>query len=250
MNSMTQKKIQPKKVYEEVAESLIEMIKIQNLQPGDKLDSVEQLAENFGVGLSAIREAISGLRSMGVVETKQGKGTFVKSLDLSQFVLPVRTTFLMRMEDTKELYEMRKILESGMAGTAAKQHEPGDLAAIEQALSKMENAEGNEKKAANADLEFHRAIANATHNKLLMQLMANWSEIIEDTIQETRKVLLYAEGHTKKIILEHKAVFQAIKARDAIEAQTAMHKHLERVNNALLETIDESKIGRDASARE
>ena len=90
---MIQKKIQPKKVYEEVAESLIEMIKIQNMQPGDKLDSVEKLAENFGVGLSAIREAVSGLRSMGVVETKQGKGTFVKSLDLSQFVLPVGQPF-------------------------------------------------------------------------------------------------------------------------------------------------------------
>src|SRR5699024_12790475 len=89
MNSMTQKKIQPKKVYEEVAESLIEIIKIQNLQTGDKLDSVEQLAENFGVGLSAIREAISGLRSMCVVETKQGKGTFVKYLDHLLLVLSV-----------------------------------------------------------------------------------------------------------------------------------------------------------------
>lgn len=247
---MIHKKIQPKKVYEEVAESIIEMIKIQKLQPGDKLDSVEQLAESFGVGLSAIREALSGLRSMGVVETKQGKGTFVKSLDLSQFVLPVTTAFLMRMEDTKELYEMRKILESGMAGTAAKQHEPVDLEAIEQALSKMKNAEGNEKSAAYADLEFHRAIVNATHNNLLIQLMASWSEMIEETIQETRKVLLYAEGHTKKIILEHEAVFQAIKDRDAIAAQTAMHKHLERVNNALLETIDESKTQKDASASE
>src|SRR5699024_10561159 len=140
MNSMIQKKIQPKKVYEEVAESLIEMIKIQNMQPGDKLDSVEKLAENFGVGLSALREAVSGLRLMRLVEKQQGKGTDVKSLHLSQLVVHVKTTFIMRMEDTKELYEMRKILESGMAGTAAKQHERGDLAAIEQALSKMENA--------------------------------------------------------------------------------------------------------------
>lgn len=250
LNIMQHKKIQPKKIYEEVAESIIEMIKTKQLKPGAKLDSVEQLAENFGVGLSAIREALSGLRSMGLVETRQGKGTYLKSFDPSHFVLPVKTAFLMKMEDTKDLYEMRKILESGMAGSAAQQHEPDDITAIEKALRMMENAEGNEAIAAKADLEFHQAITQATHNKLLIQLMDSWSDMIEETIEETRKVLLYAEGDTRKILLEHEAIFQAIKNQDVIQAQVAMHKHLERVNSALLETIDESKLRKEESASE
>ena len=76
---MTYKKIKPKKIYEEVSEELYEMIRSGTLKPGDKLDSIQQLAENFQVGRPAIREALSALSSMGLIEIKQGEGTFVKT---------------------------------------------------------------------------------------------------------------------------------------------------------------------------
>lgn len=71
---MEYKRIQTKKIYEEVADSIINMIKNGELKPGEKIESVEKLAKNFGVGRSAIREALNGLRTMGLVEMRQGKG--------------------------------------------------------------------------------------------------------------------------------------------------------------------------------
>ncbi len=77
---MEYKRIKPKKIYEEVAETLLENIKEGSLKPGDRLDSVQQLAENFQVGRSAIREALSALRAMGLLEMKQGKAHLYESL--------------------------------------------------------------------------------------------------------------------------------------------------------------------------
>src|SRR5690625_5640631 len=106
---MSYKKIQKVKVYDQVANSLIEIIKSGQLQPGDKLESVEQLAKNYDVGRSAIREALSGLRTMGLVVMRQGEGTYVKEFHASKITLLVNTAFLMKLEDVTELYEVRYI---------------------------------------------------------------------------------------------------------------------------------------------
>lgn len=237
---MGYKKIRTKKIYEEVAESIIEMIKSKQLKPGDKLDSVEQLAKNFDVGRSAIREALSGLRSMGLVEMRQGEGTYIKSFDPSRFTLPVTTGFLMKKDDVKELFELRKILEVGTAGLAAEIYEEGDLIPIEKALIVMRNATGNEELAANADSDFHMAIASATHNQLLINLMGSVSDLISETIRETRKVLLYAENRSEKLYQEHERIFKAIKNRDSQHARQSMYIHLEEVNKALFHHIEKT----------
>jgi GntR family transcriptional regulator, transcriptional repressor for pyruvate dehydrogenase complex len=235
---MKYKRIRTKKIYEEVADSIIEMIKTGQLKPGDKLESVEKLAENFGVGRSAIREALSGLRSMGLVEMRQGEGTYINGFDPAKFTLPVSTAFLMKTKDIKELYEVRKILEAGTAGVAALKHDKTDLKSIENALSKMEAAKGDEEAAAKADIEFHMAIANATHNDLLIHLMGSVSDLIRETIKETRQVLLYSENRPEKLLREHSEIFKAIKKRDEIEARMAMYKHLEGVNQDLLKVLN------------
>src|SRR5699024_5861997 len=105
------KPIKQKKIYEEVADAVIDSIKNGYLKPGDKLDSVAKLAENFRVSQSVIREALSGLRAMGLIHMRQGEGTYVTTYDASRFSLPVTTAFLMKKEDVKELFEVRRILE-------------------------------------------------------------------------------------------------------------------------------------------
>ena len=76
------KQVKPKKIYEIVAEQLTEMIVSGKVKPGDRLSSVQQLAEDFNVGRSAIREALSALKTMGYIEIRQGEGTFVKKVDI------------------------------------------------------------------------------------------------------------------------------------------------------------------------
>ncbi|MCM3575423.1 MULTISPECIES: FadR/GntR family transcriptional regulator [Mesobacillus] len=235
---MPYKRVKVKKVYEQVADSIIELIKTGELKPGDKLDSVEKLAKSFDVGSSTIREALSGLRTMGLVTMRQGEGTFVNTFDPSKFQLPVTSAFLMKLEDVKELYEVRKILESGTAAHAAAVHQEEDLIAMEKALIVMEHANGNEDLASTADLDFHVAIANATHNKLLINLMSSVSALNSQTIQETRKVLLYSENIVDDLQSEHRRIFEAIKNRQPDEARQAMLEHLQNVQDRLFKYIE------------
>lgn len=221
-----------------MADSLIEMIKNKQLKPGDKLDSVEKLANHFDVGRSAIREALSGLRSMELLEMRQGEGTYVKDFDPSRFTLPVTTAFLMKKNDVKELYELRKILEVGTASLAAKVYKEEDLMPIEKALIVMKNAKDNDELAASADTDFHMAIASATHNQLLINLMSSVSDLLTESIRETRKVLLYSQGRSEKLYLEHERIFNALKDRDSELAGQCMHDHLEEVNKDLFKHID------------
>lgn len=234
---MEYKPIKPKKIYEEVADTLLEMIKNGKLKPGDKLDSVAQLAKSFAVSQSVIREALSGLRAMGLLNMRQGEGTYVTKYDASRFYLPVTTAFLMKKEDVKELFEVRRILEVGAAASAATNHDANDLASMEKVLQEMVDAKGDGELGERADFNFHLAIANATHNDMLVNLLSSVSEIMVETIRETRRLLLYAEGRDEQLLAEHRLIYNAIKAREPEKAQKYMLDHLIGVEQLLAKYI-------------
>ncbi|MBT2582636.1 FadR/GntR family transcriptional regulator [Planococcus sp. ISL-109] len=232
------KQIRTRKIYEEVTDSILEMIKTGQYKAGDKLDSVEQLAKNFNVGRSAIREALSGLRAMGLVEMHQGEGTYITAFDASKFSLPVSSALLMKREDIKELSEVRKILEVGAVASAALNYRKEDLAEIEQALTAMKQAKGQGALGEKADLAFHLAIARATHNQMLINLMGSVAEIMVESMRETRLLLLYSEEMMGSLLEEHQEIFEAIKQRNADAAQAKMLDHLVGVEKVLSKYID------------
>lgn len=230
---MEMKRIKPKKIYEEVAEVIIDRVKAGELNPGDKLDSVEQLAKYYGVSRSAIREALSGLRAMGLVEMRQGEGTFVTSFDASAFALPAATALIMKRDDIKELASVRRILEIGAVALAAASYYPEDLVEMEKALHLMEDAKGKGELGEQADLDFHLSIAKATHNKMLINLMSSVSDITLEAMRETRRLVLYSEEGMTKLFKEHQRIFNAIKDRDQQLAQQEMRDHLIGVEKIL-----------------
>ncbi len=232
------KPIRTRKIYEEVTDSILEMIKSGQFKTGDKLDSVEQLAKNFNVGRSAIREALSGLRAMGLVEMRQGEGTYITSFDASKFSLPLSSALLMKREDIKELSEVRKILEVGAVASASINHADEDLMAMEEALNAMKEAKGQGEIGEKADLDFHLAIAHATHNKMLINLMSSVSEIMVESMRETRQLLLYSEEMMASLVEEHQLIYRAIKARNIEEAQKNMLNHLIGVEKVLSHYIE------------
>ncbi|WP_172370376.1 FadR/GntR family transcriptional regulator [Sporosarcina jiandibaonis] len=230
---MGNRRIQIKKIYEEVADALIDMIKNGELKPGDKIDSVEQLAKSFDVSRSAVREALSGLRAMGLVVMRQGEGTYITQFDASNFALPVNAGLLMKMEDIKELYEVRKILEVGAARSAALHHKEEDLIPLKDAIEEMKHAQKNGEIGEDADMHFHMAIANATHNDILIHLMRSVSEVMVSVLRETREVLIYSEKKTVSLIHEHQKIYDAIKAREPEKAYQSMLEHLTNVERSL-----------------
>ncbi|WP_339170672.1 FadR/GntR family transcriptional regulator [Anoxybacillus sp. FSL W8-1294] len=232
------KQIKPKKIYEEVAEAILHMIQTGQLKPGDKLDSVQQLAENFQVGRAAIREALTALRAMGLIEMKQGEGTYVREFDPAMLSFPISTAILMSKEDVAHLLEVRKLLEVGAAGLAARKRTEEDLRAMQSALAQMREVIGDEELGEKADFLFHMAIAEATKNPLLVSLMNNVSGMMMETMRETRRIWLFAKQATTEQLLEdHIAIFEAIRDQNAELAQERMKEHLGHVEKVLANYI-------------
>ncbi len=232
------KQIKPKKIYEEVAEAILHMIQTGQLKPGDKLDSVQQLAENFQVGRAAIREALTALRAMGLIEMKQGEGTYVREFDPAMLSFPISAAVLMNKEDVAHLLEVRKLLEVGAAGVAARKRMEEDLRAMQSALTQMRKAIGDEELGEKADFLFHMAIAAATKNPLLVSLMNNVSGMMMETMRETRRIWLFAKQATTEQLLEdHIAIFEAIRDQHVELAQERMKEHLGHVENVLASYI-------------
>lgn len=233
---MDYKKIKPKKIYEEVAETIYEMIRTGQLKPGQKLDSVQQLAENFQVGRSAIREALTSLGAMGLVVMRQGEGTFIKEYTTDQITFPLSTAILMNKEDIANLLEVRKIIELGSAAAAAKKRTSVHLVAMEKALDEMKVSayRGNQELGEDADLQFHLAISEASQNSLLISLMNYVSVMMGEIMKETRKVWLFSKQTTvEKLTDEHFNIYQAIKEKDEEKARFFMKIHLENVEEVL-----------------
>ncbi|PAD34328.1 FadR/GntR family transcriptional regulator [Terribacillus saccharophilus] len=231
---MKYKQIKPKKIYEQVADELLSMIREGKLKPGEKLSSVTQLAENFQVGRSAIREALATLRAMGLVEMKQGEGTYVKAFEPEEIVYPLQHALLMSEEDRTELMEVRHILETGIAASAALNRSDEDLVQMEQALAEMKEFAGDPEKGEKADLAFHMTIAHAAQNKLLLRLMHHVSDLTGESMRETRQICLFGENAApEELNKQHEAILDAIRTKQPEQARLAMVAHLEYVEGVL-----------------
>lgn len=227
---MQYKKITSKKIYEIVTQQIQDMVKSGELKPGDKLDSVEQLAKNFNVGRSAVREALSALKAIGLVEMKQGEGTYIKEYDFSQLTSSVASSSLLTSKEIFEFYEVRKIIETGSATLAAQRRTQAELDKMQEALAEMAQASGNEALGEQADVKFHLAIAEATHNSVLIKLMHQISDTVCETMREARRAWLYSEETSlEKLYQEHVSIYKAIEQREASLAQQLMLAHLVKV---------------------
>lgn len=228
------KRIKPKKINEQVADILYDMIKRGELKPGDRLDSVQQLAENFDVGRSAIREALSALRAQGLIEMKQGEGTYVKQFDASKLHFSFSSAILMNQHDVVNLLEVRKIIELGAVASAAENRTTENIKELKRILEQMKKSFGDEELEEQTDILFHLTIAKATQNPMLYKLMQNVSSMMAAHMKETRSIWLYAEGITiENLYLDHAQILKSIIDQDVAAAQQLMWDHLTVVEKNL-----------------
>jgi len=235
------RKIKPKKIYEEVAEILYEKIRAGELQPGDRLDSVEQLAEQLQVSRSAIREALSALKAMGLIEMKQGSGTFVKSNESNQLDFPLSTAILTNKQDISHLIEVRKIIEVGAAASAALHRTEEDIQSMMQILDEMKRVQGDGELGEKVDFQFHAAISAASQNPLLATILDQVSGLMLETMKETRRIWLYSKT-SEKLYDEHMQIFLAIKQQNEGLAKHAMASHLSNVEKVLMQYFETTNL--------
>lgn len=226
------KQVRAKKIYEIVAEHLTEMIKNSEFQAGDRLPSVQQLAVDFDVGRSAIREALSAMKAMGFIEIRQGEGTFVKKtdFDLSTTMIPS----ILIKKDLQQLFEVRKLNETGAARLAALNRTEEDLIELNRIVDEMKHIQGNGDLGDKADINFHMAIVSATKNDMLYRLMTTVSDTMEKSMKEARQLLLYSNPlRMNQLFQEHLRIYETIKNKEADEAFKAMMDHIVGVENDL-----------------
>lgn len=228
-----------KKNYERIKDKLIHLIAKGELKPGEQLDSVEQLAKHYSVSRSAIREALSALQAIGLVEIKHGQGTYVKKTDLSSITHPISAPTLLNQEEMIHFFEVRRIIESGTASAAAARRTDANLTKMKLALKEMEQSGKQSDLGEKADVHFHLAIAEATQNHMLVQLMNSISDTLSSTMKASRQIWFFTEETTlEQLYQEHLAIYQAILDQNPPLAQELMLSHLRKVEAAYLRAMN------------
>ena len=228
-------KIETEKGHEIVKRLILAQIEAGQIVPGQKLPSVTDLAVSFGVGRSTIREAISALKAMGWVDVRHGGGTFVSKVLPSDKQYDAGDPFL-GAESIREILEVRKVLETGTITLAAERRTEDDLNLLLSILFKMEQAmvHNNTNEGERADVEFHCAIALASHNSLLIQLMDSLTQRLTETIGKSRELWFYGDkSSTSRLLEEHKNIYDAIFHKDALRAISLIEAHLTKVESVL-----------------
>ena len=219
------------KVYEEVAKQ-IERLILKKLQPGDKLPSERELAETLRVSRSSIRDAIRGLELMGLVEPRQGAGTIVREISAESVVNPFADALKRRQELVSELLDFRRMLEPPLAARAATHASPEEISEMEEILVRQQEKQAEGDAAVAEDTEFHYSVALASGNSVVLKVL----DILMDLLRDTRARSLQVEGRAQKSLTGHKRILAAIKRHDAEAARDAMRRHIEDVEEIVLNT--------------
>lgn len=231
------KKIEKKKLSEEIAEKLRQMIQSGELKQGEKLASVPNLAAEFSVGKAAVREALSALKAVGLIEVKLGVGTYVK--EPNEFNLPCLTLQgLVNIDQIKKIFEIRRILEIGSIRVASVNRCQEDLVNLRSILKKMDDGFQNKNASEEADWEFHMAIAEASHNDYIVDMLSSISGTIRATMYDSRTLWLFSNKKTaEQLMEEHQKIYKAIENQDIKKAESLMMEHLLGVENGLIEFL-------------
>lgn len=197
---------------------------------GTRLPSEPALAEALGVGRSTVREAVRALVHAGLLDVRQGSGTFVRSATVSD-----ELSRLLQRAAVLEVYEVRRALEVEAAGLAARRRSDEDLDRMDRALAERDAAREAGARAGflAADLAFHRAVVEASHNPLLTQLYASVAQRISRAIGD----VVADDGLVEDTSALHHGLAAAVHGRDPAAAEAAVRAHLDGTAAALARLV-------------
>src|SRR5437763_8267771 len=210
---------------EALAAQIEEWILSGALEAGAKLPSEGSLSGQFGVSRPVVREALAQLRERGLIETLSGSGTFVKRPDadhLTEAVLRHLRVAAGQSDSIAKVYEARLAIESTTARLAAERATAHDLTEIDARLETMRRAVRAVREWTAADLGFHVAVAEASHNPFLATLLAPLVKVIEQGIVESFK----SRAAVWAGLTAHERISDRIREHDAAGAEQAMREHL------------------------
>lgn len=213
---------------DQVADVLAAEIRTGRLAVGDKLPTEAALVEQFSVSRTVIREAVSRLKSLGLVDSRQGSGMYVKDAGFSPLNFDAR--FAVSRQAVVQMVEVRRALEAEVAGLAAQRRTPGDLQHIRQAMAALEQAVQAGGDGVDEDVQYHRAIAEAASNPFLIGTLEYLGQFLRGATRVTRANEARRADFARQVQDEHEMIARAIEAGDATAARQAAAQHM---NNAI-----------------
>jgi GntR family transcriptional repressor for pyruvate dehydrogenase complex len=232
------KPIRPKKISEEIIEQIQKRIADGHLKPGERIPSERDLAALLGVSRPSVREAIMSLHAMGLLESRQGGGTYVCSLADGSMSNAMAQMLADDPKLLNDLLEVRIGLECWSAFLAAKRATDDDLDQIKSYMDKM-RADVHDGWDPKTDCSFHDAIASASHNTMQIHILSTVHSLFLATIELALHRFYDSRKEYSTILLgHHQAIYDKIADRDPEGAKEAMFEHLHWVQEKLPQILD------------
>jgi GntR family transcriptional repressor for pyruvate dehydrogenase complex len=224
------KALKNERFFEKVASSIQREILLGNLEPNQKLPSETELAKQFNVGRSAIREALKVLELTGLLYVKRGYngGTFVKPPDPAD-AFAATTPIGTATTGWEQLMEARKLIEVRTAELASVRAEEEEIAALWEDLERMRAVVDKPARFIEEDVIFHLRIAEAGKNEVFFNIITS----VRTSLKKETNQLIAQEGALQEILGDHEAICGRIAVRDPIAAAQEMGRHLHNMENRM-----------------
>ncbi|MDD3413442.1 MAG: FadR/GntR family transcriptional regulator [Lachnospiraceae bacterium] len=210
-------------LYEQIADCLEELILTdEELQKEKKLPSEQTLAEKFGVSRNVIREALKILKERGLINPKNGTGSYITKPEASNLSDVISRMVVMDNMNYSDIYDVRIILETASCKRAALNATSDDLANMSDMLEKLKNRDITVEERRELDFGFHIAIAEAAGNPLLVVFVQTMKNLFLEMIEKG----IFIEGGIDDAINRHANIMEALKAGDPNMAEVMMYDHL------------------------
>jgi GntR family transcriptional regulator, transcriptional repressor for pyruvate dehydrogenase complex len=221
------KTIKSKKKFEEVLDQIKYLLLTKKLKFGQKLPNEIGLSESMGISRSSLREAYKVLSVLGIIEGRAGEGTIIKKASPSDLKSILSLIAVSRGLDTKELFEVRSIIEAAAAKLAATRRTSSDLEEIKGILLSIDEQylHGNEDAEAYGDFLFHQAIVKASKNGMLVMFMEVIADLLGEQIKTTRRELSTSSEVIQRFQEQHWELYHAIESGQDEKVKQLIEDH-------------------------
>jgi GntR family transcriptional repressor for pyruvate dehydrogenase complex len=216
-------RIKKTRIAEGVADRIRTLILDGTFPQAQPLPSERVLTERFGVSRGSIRDALRMLETIGLLETRHGRGTFPHELTVDRLVAPLASVMTYQHDLQDELLDVRRMFEPAVARAAATRVTDEDFADLQRILDAQRRKLETGQSAIVEDTAFHAALARSTRNRVIVSLMAT----LNDLLVESRTLTL--KGRPAKSMEGHEAVVAALRRSDAEGAARAMYDHIDQI---------------------
>jgi len=216
---------------DEVYERLFSLISKGALGPGEKLWPEREMAERFQVSRQSVREALNRAKLFGLVEVRPGAGTYVRSLVPGSLTEPLSELLHRETGRVLEFLQVRKVLEGWCAAEAARKGRPSDLQKLGACLARMARISRVGGLLGKPDVDFHIAIAEATHNTMMAHVVNSLQGMFQAVLRV--RYMIRNPARTQLLVSQHERILEAIRCRDQAGATAAMVAHLEFIEDEI-----------------